>query len=197
MISDLKKAEGSVQDVPGMPEDLKEVYLHQVELKVDESAYEFPYYIAKDQNKPGSGYSRVVRSRLFRRAPVVHVKGRIAATQDPAAIFQKFVQDCQANEAGLKVEVDQAWKRGRQGKDGTFALDFLPGVVIQLVNEDKAEAGTVTLTDLALDDPNDPLYLLGRGADGVLIRIEKDRISRRQWNNLVKTLAVDDENAGR
>ena len=100
------------------------------------------------------------------------------------------MQDCQSNEQGLIVETEKRFRRGGQGKDGTFELRFRPGVVIELVSEDKGDAGSITLTDLALDNLDDPLYLLGRGADGVKVQIEKDRVKRSQWRDLEKTLVA-------
>ena len=90
------------------------------------------------------------------------------------------------------MRAKKRFRRGGQGKDGTFELRFRPGIVIELVSEDKGDAGSITLTDLAFDDPEDPLFLMGRGADGVLVKIEKDRVKRAQWRDLEKTIVVDE-----
>ncbi len=167
--------------------DTKEVYLQNVQLKVDESGNEFDYYLAKAP-KSGSGYTRTRRRRYFRRDPQVLVSGRISGAQRPDATFQEFVQRCQANPYGLLVSTRKSVRRGRGDRDATFEVEFLPGVQIQLTAEDGSETTSITLRDLSLDDLEDPMELRGRRGDGVLVSLPLERVERRQRKDLVKEL---------
>ncbi|MFV1957958.1 MAG: pilus assembly protein PilM [Planctomycetota bacterium] len=167
---------------------MTDVYLQTVRLDVDESNYEFPYYRPKSPQKKASGYEKVNRRRYFRREAVVRVTGRISGVQRPDAIYQDFVQRCQANDQGLFVETVKVFRRGRRDQDGTFEILFRPGMLLPLVNEDGTAAGEITLRDLVLDDAQDPTEISGRRADGVRITMKLDRIERRRRKTLVRDL---------
>jgi type IV pilus assembly protein PilM len=175
--------------------ELKDVYLESVRLEVDESGYSFPYYLPK-RSDPGSGYDRVRRSRGERRAPSVLVGGLIGGAQRPDAIYQTFVQRCQANTLGLTVETTRPFKEGRRGKDSEFELRFLPGLKLSLVNEEGDPAGTVILTEFTVDDPQDPTEIRGRGADGVRVVIPFDQVEGRQRRELERDLKQMDLGRG-
>ena len=167
--------------------DTREVYLQSVQLKVDESGNEFDYYLPKTP-KSGSGYTRTRRRRYFRRDPSVLVTGRISGAQRPDATFQDFVQRCTGNPYGLLVETGKRVRQGRGDQDATFEVEFRPGTVVQLTAEDGSETTTILLRDLALDDAENPMVVLGRRGDGVQVEIPLERIERRQRKDLVNEL---------
>ncbi len=162
--------------------DMKNVYLQEVKLDVDRSAYTFPYSIAK--GAPGDGYQRVRRARGERRAPSVVVTCMIGGAQRPDALYQDFFQHCLANKQGLRVETTKKFQEGRRDKDSTFELRFTAGREIHTVDENGNPESAITLTDVRPDDPQDPKLITGRGADGVIETVPFDSIESRQRRDL-------------
>ena len=75
-----------------------------------------------------------------------------------------FTAACEANTSHLVVDTPVAFRPGKTGEDGEFALSFVAG--LRLTPSD--ENGRVrVLRRIDLDDPNDPHAFKGFGADGV------------------------------
>ena len=161
------------------------IYVDDVRLEVSKKANIFPYYVPKS-NAPASGYTRSSRNYYNTRTPSVRVTGRISGGQRPARLYEQFVQRCLANNRGLTVETYQRYKPGRSpNQDGTFKLDFKAGVT--LLPPEKG-GRIVTLSDLTLDDVNEPTAILGRRVDGTRESVPLDEIQEDQRNQLVAEL---------
>lgn len=165
----------------------QDVYLDTVRLEVKEHANEFIYYREK-QHSPASGYDEVGRRYGETREPTVVVEGRIATGPRAEEIYALFVGACQQNDQGLVVETVKRLRGGAGGRDKQFELLFRPGSVIRILMEEGSDTFDVTLTDLRLDDPEDPTTLYGRRSDGVRMEIPIEKISKRQRKELVEQL---------
>jgi hypothetical protein len=130
-----------------------------------------------------------MRKRLSSREATVRVVGRISAATRPDAIFQTFVQACQQNSDGLVVETVTGFQRkGGRDADGSFELEFRPGWDVVIVSEDGSPISQVTLREAGLEEGEEPSYIEGRRADGVLQRIPREQVGPKQWRELVTEL---------
>ncbi len=171
---------------------IRDVYINGVQLHVVQRANEFPYYKERRGDK-ASGYEKTSRRHGFRREPTVIVRGRISGKEVAAAVYQVFVEGCSSNDQGLVVETLKRLRPGSGGRDATFELLFRPGYVIETVVEDGADPIPVLLTDLTLEDPEDPQAILGRRADGVRVRVPLDRATKRRNRDLIDDLKAQAE----
>lgn len=175
--------------VNGILADSREVYLKSLQLKVDDGANEFLYYKPKRGNQMGSAFEKVSRGGPHRRDAEIRLVGAISGTQRPDAIYQSFVQACQANDQGLLVRTEGGFRKSRRGdEDGTFELSFLLGTPIRRVTEDGGTAPSITLRDLRLDSAADPTELRGLQADGIAVVVERKSVDPEQWGELVREL---------
>ena len=161
------------------------IYVHTVHLKVDKPQNVFDYYIPR-LKRAASGYEKASRILGVVRQPHVLLSGRISGGQNPSQLYQEFVQALQSNKRGLMVETRQRFRAGRQGRDGTFELEFFPGTVLKRRSKD--EGRPIVLRDIVLDDKEEPSFFLGRRADGVQIRVPIDQVSKKQADELVAKL---------
>jgi type IV pilus assembly protein PilM len=171
--------------------EMQDVYLHTVQLKVDESSYEFPYFKERRREK-ATGYEETKRRYGFRRSPTVHVEGRIAGGQVAAGVYAKFVESCQAKAKALGLVVDTGRRLTGGGvRDAKFELVFHPGVEIKTKTEEGQDSVSVVLRNLDLDDHEEPAFLRGRRADGVRVQIPIEQIRQiggRRAKDVVKEM---------
>jgi type IV pilus assembly protein PilM len=165
----------------------KEVYLHTVRLLVVETENEFPYYAPRRRDQPGTGYDVVTRKRYRDREASVRVSGRISSGQRPAAIYQAFVQACEANDQGLVVRTSGAFRPGNAGQDGSFELEFHPGLPLTLQGEQGASR-VIVVRSPALDSADEPTAIVGRKPDGTVLSVPLDQMSAAEAKEAVEWL---------
>ena len=165
----------------------RDVYLDGVQLRVVENSNEFPYYRERRRDK-ASGYERTSRRYGVRRVPAMSVRGNISGKDRADQVYADFVRGCKENTLGLVVETVKRLRQGGTGKDASFELMFRPGSVVEVVVEEGADPLAVTLTDLSVDDAEEPTVIRGRGADGVQVEIPLDRATERKNRDLVTEL---------
>jgi hypothetical protein len=188
----LAKAWSVLEDNLAKPE-LRDVYLDGVQLRVVENSNEFPYYREKKREK-ASGYEETSRRYGFRREPEVMVSGRVAGKERADELYAQFVRGCKQNTLGLDVLTEKRLRGGGTGKDATFELVFRPGKQIEIVVEDGQDPLALTLTDLSVDDGDEPTVIRGRRADGVLVEIpidEEHRATRRKNRDVIEELQAE------
>jgi hypothetical protein len=161
------------------------IYIDTVQLNVSTPTHTFDYYKPKNVTKPASGYMRTPRSRYRLRDCNVRVKGRISHGQNASRIAGDFINACIANKRGLLVETVKPPREGKGGRDGTFEIDFFPGVTLESAVD---KGAPVTLRDISLDDKAEPTAFLGFQASGVQVSVPLDAVKKRQRNELVKML---------
>lgn len=157
------------------------VYIHTLKLNVAKPAYHFEYVMPKNPRQP-SGYVKVERDFGQQRVASVELKGRISGGENPAAIFNRFVEAMQANARGLDVRTRGTLKR--VGTESEFDLEILPGVALEPESD---KGSTVVLREMQIEEEDGkPVAFVGRRADGVRIRVPFEQVQRRQREELVK-----------
>jgi hypothetical protein len=127
----------------------------------------------------------VSRSRYRLRLCSVRLKGRVSDGQNASQVAGAFITKCQGNTRGLVVETVQPPREGRGGRDGTFELDFFPGVSLPPA----LDQGTPEiLRHVSLDNPSDPSAFIGYRANGVKTSIPLDSVNRKVRDKLVREL---------
>ena len=166
----------------------RDVYLQSVQLKTAESPYTFPFFRERRADEKATGYEESSRSRGLLRDPIVLVEGRISGRQRADDVYGKFVDGCKTNDQGLLVDTVKRLHGGGGAQDGSFEISFRTGVALKTVVEEGVPPVEIVLTDLALDDPEDPQAILGRRADGLRVSIPLKKLERRQQRELVDEL---------
>ncbi|MDJ0520438.1 MAG: pilus assembly protein PilM [Planctomycetota bacterium] len=161
------------------------IYIDTVQLNVSSPTHTFTYYKPKNATKPASGYADTTRSRYRLRECNVRVKGRISHGQNASRIAGQFINACIANKRGLLVETVKPPREGKGGRDGTFEIDFFPGITLESAIE---KGMPITLRSISLDDPQEPTAFLGFRADGVRVRVPVEEVKTRQRKELIKQL---------
>ena len=160
------------------------IYLDEVTLQVNTPTHTFPYWRPK-MERPASGYVEASRSRYNLRLTSVRMKGLVSHGQNASKIAGAFITKLQSNERGLVVETVKPPREGRGGKPGTFEIDFFPGVVLKPA-EDNGE--TAVLTNIGLDDYEEPKYFVGFRPNGVQAKVAIEGVNRKQRDKLVDDL---------
>lgn len=160
------------------------VYIDEIQLNVSRPTHTFEYFKPQEK-RPASGYQKTSRSRYHLRISNVRLKGRVSHGQNASEIAGAFITACQANKRDLLVETVQPPREGKGGKDGTFEIDFFPGMTL----DPAVEKGTpISLRGLRLDDPKEPTAFIGKRNDFVEQRVKLDDVKRKQRDQLVKQL---------
>ncbi len=160
------------------------IYVDSVQLNVSSPTHTFDYYKPK-LPKLASGYVRTLRSRYRLRPCSVRLKGRVSHGQNASRVAGKFINACIANRRHLVVHTVKPPREGKNGRDGTFELDFFPGTTL----ESAVDKGVpVTLRDVTLDDVESPTAFLGFRSDGVQVRVPLKDVKKRQAEKLVDAL---------
>jgi len=160
------------------------VYVDSVQLNVSTPTHTFDYYKPR-LSKLGSGYVRTLRSRYHLRPSSVRLKGRVSHGQNASRVAGQFINACIANGRHLVVQTVKPPREGRNGRDGTFEIDFFPGTMLKSAVD---KGVPVTLRDLSLDDMDDPTAFLGYRSDGVQVRVPLTEVNKRQGAKLVEAI---------
>jgi type IV pilus assembly protein PilM len=165
------------------------IYLDEVRLQVTSPTHTFTYWKPKQERNKARGYEQALRSRYHLRVCSVHVKARVTLGQNAAQIAERFITACRGNKRGLRVETVGTVHPGRRGRDGSFELEFFPGILL----EPQGEKGAPKLLhDVSLDDKQDPSNLIGYLPDGVQVKVPLEQIGRKQREKLLETLKGSD-----
>jgi type IV pilus assembly protein PilM len=159
------------------------IYVDTIQLDVRSPTNTFEFY--KPRGRPASGYDKTSRSRYRLRECSVRLKGRISHGQNAAQVAGAFITACQANTRGLAVETVKPPREGRGDQDGTFEIDFFPGMVLE---PDVEKGEPYTLRGVQLDDKGNPQFFVGYRADGVQVRVPLDQVKKKQRDALVEKL---------
>jgi type IV pilus assembly protein PilM len=160
------------------------IYVDEIKLSVAQPTHTFDYYKPK-MKKPGSGYQKTSRSRYHRRVASVRLKAHVSGGQDASQVAGPFIDACKANKRGLVVETVGTIRSGGRGKDGTFELDFFPGVTLEPAM-DKGPA--ITLRQMRIDDKDETTAFIGLRADGVELRVPVEGVKPSQAKQLVEEM---------
>lgn len=157
------------------------VYIQEVRLQVDRNANAFSYLVPRGKN--ASGYDESSRTFGEVREPWLQVEGRVSGGENPSRVWQDYIQALQANDLGLVIDTEQAYKAGGAGQPGSFKLTIRPGHVIEPATE---EGSRQVLRHIDFDAPaeEDARAIVGRLANGVLRSIPFEKIKPAQLDEL-------------
>ncbi len=161
------------------------IYVDSVQLSVSSPTHTFDYWKPKIAKRAASGYVRTPRSRYRLRQSSVRFKGRVSHGQNASRIAGQFINACLANKRGLVVKTVKPPREGTAGRDGTFELDFFPGTTLESAND---KGVPITLSNLKLDDIEEPTAFIGDRPDGVQETIPVDQVKKRQREKLIEQL---------
>lgn len=193
MLSDVISVLEDILKDPAM----RQVYIEEVDLRVEDDTYNYTQWEPKSR-KAARGYQQVTRARKANTArnAKVRVTGRVMVGPQGSKLYNTFFDRCGSNSLGLVVKAPTGLKRGGQGRDSRFELMFYAGEVLE-VRIDENSARELVLTDLTLDDAEEPTVFIGRRADGVAMRVEIDSVkdSKRLVNALKAKMAAQPDDA--
>lgn len=178
-----------MEQVVTKDESLRDIYLSEVRLDVTERGHSVSQWIPN--GKMATGYSEYtgVRKENMARDAIVVVQGRVSGGPEAAQLFQTFYQACLSNEFGLTVTAPSQFRApDSRGNDGRFELRFEAGSVVTLSDEDNNRESSLVLTNLSIDDAEEPTELRGTRVDGWPVVVRWESLSRAEQKRWLKEL---------
>ena len=185
----LTKVIAIMEGVVSKDDALRDIYVSDIRLDVTERGHSVSQW--KPNGKAATGYSEytMLRKENSARDAEVRVQGRVGGGREAVGQFEAFYQACRENKLGITVSAPSGFRNpDRRGNDGKFELLFQAGSVVTMSGEDGNRESAMLLTDLSIDDAEEPSELRGRRSDGWPVTIKWEMLSRVEQKRWLKEL---------